>query len=159
MRQNKKASLFGTPLNIVMALSIMMVTITMFFWMFGLESEHQKIVIEQASGEIGDNLFLLGLLRSQVTYEGYQMSFSELLSKYQVEYDEKIKTAAIKHVNEIMQSVYGKKVCWTLKMPSSTFKEQSKDCQSLTEVEMIYANTEVPGFNNKIFTVHFETKK
>lgn len=154
--KSKKGSILGSPLEILLAFIIIVVTSIIFFSLFNYETEQRKIVIEEAEYTISDDLFLLNILKSDADYNG-KTSFSDILVSYYLKEDAAKQTAIKKHMNEIMEKLFSKKICWSLEISGKSIEELDK-CYSLTRDESVNANINILGRSRQIYRVEFNTK-
>lgn len=150
--KGKKGGILETAV-IFFACFLILLTFIVFL---NMEKSHNKFVIEKVSDEVGDNLFLLGILRTEIK----DVQISELLARYVISNDSAIKTIVSNRINEVMQSLYSKNVCWKMTFPKRSslkpIKDGISDCENL-KYEKISAQITLPGYNQNTFDVKFET--
>jgi hypothetical protein len=156
-KKNRSGSLFGSPIVILMTF-ILIIAILLIFIIF-VDFGKGGYKVEDVDSQIGDNLFVAGLLRSQLVYEGKNVALSEIVSRYCLKKNDTLEKAIKEKINPMMHKMYGKDVCWKMTVPSGTIASGINDCALLSKEEDITAVIFVPGFGEEICEVGFETKK
>lgn len=113
--------------------------------------------IDNVKKEIGTNVFVISLLRSQLMFEGKNIELSELVSRYIIEGDTYKLSIIQNNITTLMKQMYKKDACWKLTIPNQNIITSKKDCVQLSKEEMTSATVIIPGVNNQAYTVRFET--
>lgn len=152
----KKASLFGTPLILLLSFIFMLMIILLFFF---LTSSKDGVKDVKAAKELmGTNIFVIGLLKSQLIYEENTITLSELIAYHNLRNEKKYSDMIRTQINSLMLQMFGKNICWELKSTSWNIKDETKDCQKLSKKESISSTVKIAGFDAQSFDVTFETK-
>lgn len=157
MKNKKGTSLLFTALIILLALIIILVFILGIYNLFFSKSADVKTVTN-AKELMGTNIFVIGLLKSQLNYEGNTITLSELIAYHNLKNDKKYSDMIRTQINSLMNQMFGKNVCWELRSVSWIIKDETKNCIKLSKKESISSTIKIAGFDAQSFDIIFETK-
>ncbi len=152
---NKKG-LLGEPLIIFMGFILVIIIILLFFT-FSDFNKGNSYSIENTKEKLGNNIFVIGVLKSETSYENSNMPLYELISRYYLDGNSNEKQIIIDSVNLLMKNMFDKNICWKITITNTKIIESGNNCESVSKQQIVSESEIVPGFNGKSIDMRFET--
>ena len=150
--KNKNAnSLMMSPFELFAAFFVILIIFIAFFALFKFDND-QKLIIKQTEKKVGDNIFLIGLLKSEVSSGN---SVFDEISSYHINKDQNQKIRIKDHISKTMFELYGMDYCWDLRINNKIIIEFDTNCDPM--VDTIKANIVVPSKAFTTFEIRFDT--
>ena len=146
----------ATAIDALIFLFAMIFVIIIVLYFFNMKPQGKTV--DDTKELMGTNLFVIGLLKSQLNYEGNMISLSELVSYHNLKNDKKYSDLIRNQTNMLMNQMFGKDICWKMSGASWSIEDEIKTCEKLPKKQGISSTLRIAGFDSQSFDVKFETK-